>query len=71
MTNYELSCTHQISGMGIQNDEYIRVILIISATYTHSYLFLITYSHYLHSKFGVLILLILNNTNDITDFDSP
>ena len=33
-------------------------------------LILILYSHCLHSKFEVLILLILNNTYDVVNFDS-
>ena len=34
--------TYQGSAISIQNDDQIRVILIISDTYTHSYFF---YSH--------------------------
>ena len=56
--------------MSIQNDEQIWVILIISDTYTHSYLFWY-YTHTTHSKFEVLIVLTFNNMHDVVDFNSP
>ena len=50
----------------------------VDSSHTHNFcylyayiLILISYSHYSYSKFEVLIVLMLNNTHDIVDFDSP
>ena len=64
--------SHQRSAMAIPNDAKFRVILIISDTYTHSYLFEYhgTSTHIPSLKYSSYSL-IFNNTHDIVDFDSP
>ena len=50
--------------------------LVSDRIYNFCYLYvfiliLISYSHYSYSYFEVLIVLILNNTHNVVDFDSP
>ena len=58
--------TYQRSAMSrIKSCSYFLIVICI-----HTF-FLISYSYYTYAKFEVLIVLILNNTYDVVDFDSP
>ena len=67
-----------ITGMYVPeiSNKYLKRWADSSHTYNFWYLYalihvLILYSHYSYSNFEVLIVLVLNNTHDVFEFDSP